>query len=387
MTDVHKNPDIDMTDESSKYEGLLAGPKEDARLVLGWTLDEALKLQPPEVVDDVKADPESFLVAVLLSSSFRDRVRAPAVIKEIALNHGFDFPRVFGTITTGQSVKLPLPQPWGHFIPDCSPNTKKAALANPVMHGCIDEEFYTLYFIDPTTKQPLFLVLTYSGVSTLATETELKEALLSKLRSDPFVTTMANADHSYVPNEAKPEIILEILFHFAKIRKFNVNSNPSTEPTTAFSIILPPLSTDAAQTAELQQYLMHKLRFPLESLTMVLRLHGATGNGSSWHARNATVSRTTRMIASSSTPTLTNSFTDKILTPSPLGTHSTTNETTSPLPPQTTTAHTEVDEEGEPKVHMAEVMVVAEVVEIGAMAPAMVLVLAVVPTHTLLNAF
>ncbi|KAJ7496339.1 hypothetical protein B0H11DRAFT_2000650 [Mycena galericulata] len=348
MTDVHKNPDIDMTDESSKYEGLLAGPKEDTRIVLGWTLDEALKLQPPEVVDAVKADPESFLVAVLLSSSFRDRVRAPAIIKEIALNHGFDFPRVFGTITTGQGVKLPLPQPWGHFIPDCSPNTKKAALANPVMHGCIDEEFYTLYFIDPTTKQPPFLVLTYSGVSTLATETNLKEALLSKLRSDPFVTTMANADHSYVPNETKPEIILEILFHFAKIRKFNVTSNPSTEPTTAFSIILPPLSTDAAQTAELQ---------------------------------HVTVSRTTRMIASSSTPTLTKSFTDKTLTPGPLGMHSTTNETTSPLPPQTTTAHTEVEEEGEPKVHMAEVMVVAEVVEIGAMALAMVLELVVVPIH------
>ncbi|KAJ7501099.1 hypothetical protein B0H11DRAFT_1993623, partial [Mycena galericulata] len=269
MTDVHKNPDIDMTDESSKYEGLLAGPKEDTRIVLGWTLDEALKLQPPEVVDAVKADPESFLVAVLLSSSFRDRVRAPAIIKEIALNHGFDFPRVFGTITTGQGVKLPLPQPWGHFIPDCSPNTKKAALANPVMHGCIDEEFYTLYFIDPTTKQPPFLVLTYSGVSTLATETNLKEALLSKLRSDPFVTTMANADHSYVPNETKPEIILEILFHFAKIRKFNVTSNPSTEPTTAFSIILPPLSTDAAQTAELQQFLMHKTAF-----SFIVPFHG-----------------------------------------------------------------------------------------------------------------
>lgn len=144
--------------------------------------------------------------------------------------------------------------PWGHFIPDCSSEIKKTALANPVLHGVFDGQLYTIYFIDPTPEHPPFLILTYNGLSELTTDVEIKSALLMKLLSDPFVINMANSDHSNVANETKPEVIFKVLIHFAKIRKCAVKRRGVM--TTAFSVILPPLSTDASQTADLQQHLM-----------------------------------------------------------------------------------------------------------------------------------
>jgi hypothetical protein len=152
---------------------------------------------------------------------------------------------------------FPLPMPWGHFIPNCSPATKATALANPVIHGIYNEQLYTIYFVDPTTQHPTFLILTYHGLSALTTTEEIKSALLAKLLSDPLVVNMAQNDHSYVPNEPNPKLILATLVQFANVRKCAVRFKPNGAQTTAFSIILPPLSTDASQTADLEEHLMH----------------------------------------------------------------------------------------------------------------------------------
>ncbi|KAJ6563203.1 hypothetical protein B0H10DRAFT_2115798 [Mycena sp. CBHHK59/15] len=257
MADAHKNPDIDMTDEGHKFESALAGPKEDNRPVLGWSLENALKCLRPDIVEAVKKNPGSFLIAVILASEFKDRAGAPEIIQQISLQNGLNFPKVFSAIPIGANDnKFPLPMPWGHFIPDCSSDTKAVALANPVIHGTVNECLYTIYFIDPTPEHPPFLILTYHGLSSLTTEDEIKSAFLTALLSDPFVVNTAHADHSYVPNEPKPEMIFRILVEFAKIRKCAVSSKPNSAPTTAFSIILPPLSTDASQTAVLERHLM-----------------------------------------------------------------------------------------------------------------------------------
>ncbi|KAJ6596764.1 hypothetical protein B0H10DRAFT_2087958 [Mycena sp. CBHHK59/15] len=252
-----KNPDIDMTDEGHKFESALAGPKEDNRLVLGWSLENALKCLRPDIIEAVKKNPGSFLIAVILASEFKDRAGAPEIIQQISLQNGLNFPKVFSAIPIGTNdIKFPLPMPWGHFIPDCSSDTKAVALANPVIHGTVNECLYTIYFIDPTPEHPPFLILTYHGLSSLTTEDEIKSAFLTALLSDPFVVNTAHADHSYVPNEPKPEMIFRILVVFAKIHKCAVSSKPNSAPTTAFSIILPPLSTDASQTAVLERHLM-----------------------------------------------------------------------------------------------------------------------------------
>ncbi|KAJ6595331.1 hypothetical protein B0H10DRAFT_2232903 [Mycena sp. CBHHK59/15] len=229
-----------MTDEGRKFESALAGPKEDNRPVLGWSLENALKCLRPDIVEAVKKNPGSFLIAVILASEFKDRAGAPEIIQQISLQNGLNFPKVFSAIPIGANDnKFPLPMPWGHFIPDCSSDTKAVALANPVIHGTVNECLYTIYFIDPTPEHPPFLILTYHGLSSLTTEDEIKSAFLTALLSDPFVVNTAHADHSYVPNEPKPEMIFRILVEFAKIRKCAVSSKPNSAPTTAFSIILP----------------------------------------------------------------------------------------------------------------------------------------------------
>ncbi|KAJ7488775.1 hypothetical protein B0H11DRAFT_2012730 [Mycena galericulata] len=257
MTDIHKNPDIHMAEEPHKFETLLAGPKEDNRPVLGWTLKGALRDQRSEVVEAVKADPNSFLIAVITASGFKDRARGPAIVQHVALQNGLNFPRVFPAMPIGKSNNdfPPLPGPYAHFIPHCTPDTKKTALAKPVIYGVLDEELYTIYFINPTPEHLPFLILTYKGLFDLTTEPEIKSALITKLLSDPFVVTMANSDHTNVANETQPSIIFKVLVEFAKIRKYAVRVNQTK--TTAFSIILPPLSTDASQTAILESHLMN----------------------------------------------------------------------------------------------------------------------------------
>lgn len=145
--------------------------------------------------------------------------------------------------------------PWGHFIPDCSAETKTTALANPVLHGVFDGLPYTIYFIDPAPENSPFLILTYHGLSELTTTTEISSALLKKLTSDPFITNVANSDYSNVANETKPEVIFKALLHFVTIRKYTVKHHGTM--TTIFSIVFPPLSKDTSKTADLQQYLMH----------------------------------------------------------------------------------------------------------------------------------
>ncbi|KAJ6612187.1 hypothetical protein B0H10DRAFT_1952469 [Mycena sp. CBHHK59/15] len=119
----------------------------------------ALKCLRPDIVEAVKKNPGSFLIAVILASEFKDRAGAPEIIQQISLQNGLNFPKVFSAIPIGANDnKFPLPMPWGHFIPDCSSDTKAVALANPVIHGTVNECLYTIYFIDPTPEHPPFLL-------------------------------------------------------------------------------------------------------------------------------------------------------------------------------------------------------------------------------------
>ncbi|KAJ7500200.1 hypothetical protein B0H11DRAFT_2275914 [Mycena galericulata] len=151
--------------------------------------------------------------------------------------------------------------PWTNIIPNVTPEFRAMALSREVMHGVYEEQFYCFYFIDLTFDQPPFLVLTYWKLADGTKPADVKKFLLEKLLSDPWVLDAAK-DHTYLPNETKPEILLKTILEFTTFRTFSYFREGAKR--TVWSIIMPPLSTDPAHTAALQRHLMESPGFSFD---------------------------------------------------------------------------------------------------------------------------
>ncbi|KAJ6451991.1 hypothetical protein C8R47DRAFT_1169479 [Mycena vitilis] len=253
MTDA-KNPDIDMTDE---YAALIPGAKHFPSPVHGWSLEKALMGHKLALQNAVKANPSAFLGAVVLSNDFKDRGRAAGAIGAIMETEGLGRQQVYPATpaipNTDARERLPLSMPWVNLIPNVTPELRQSALARQSLQGLYEEEDYCFYFIDLTFAQPPFLVLTYWQIADGAQVADVKGSLLAKMLEDPRAIDAAK-DHSYMPNETKPDILFRTMLAFATFRTFDYNL--SNVKRTVWSIVIPPLSTDPAHTAALQHHLM-----------------------------------------------------------------------------------------------------------------------------------
>ncbi|KAJ7643546.1 hypothetical protein FB45DRAFT_861167 [Roridomyces roridus] len=287
-----RNPDIDMTDELGAL--FTAGAKEFPSLVHGWNLERALLGHKSMVVTAVKSDPTRCLGAVVLTGDYRNRGRAGGAIQSIIEATGFGKVTVWAALpeTNIDIPGKPLGPPLVNIIASVTPEFKKAALAKGVLHGNYDEELYTFYFIDLAFTQPPFLVLTYQNISDTADADDVKKALLSALVTDPFVLELAKADHSYMPNETKCEVLFKAITEHTNFRR--LTSSMGGTRCSIWAITCPPLSTKPEQTVALRRHLMDP-GFTLQVGFHGTGNHGATTRVNSCHAPNAIVSTTTGM--------------------------------------------------------------------------------------------
>ncbi|KAJ7448829.1 hypothetical protein B0H11DRAFT_2282184 [Mycena galericulata] len=248
--------DIHMSDELGV---LIPGAKQYPYKVHGFNnLDKALLGHKPDLINLVKTNPANFLGVVVLANDFKDRGRAAGAIRSIMEAEGLGRFEVYPATPEhptpdGTDEPFPLPMPWTNIIPNVTPELREAALSRDFLQGLYEEREYCFYFIDLTFKQPPFLVLTYWGVADGTEAAAMKKALLAKFLADPRVVEVAK-DHSYIPDESKPEILFRTILEFATYRTFDYNLHGLRR--TVWSIVMPPLSTDPMHTTALQRHLM-----------------------------------------------------------------------------------------------------------------------------------
>ncbi|KAJ6523285.1 hypothetical protein B0H10DRAFT_2249806 [Mycena sp. CBHHK59/15] len=206
LENTPKNPDIDMSDE---YAALIPGAKQYPYKVHGFNIDNVLLGLKPNLVQLVKNNPSNYLGVVVLSNDFKDRSRVAGAIKTIMEAEGL-----------GSHQRFPLSMPWTNLIPNVTPELRPTALSREVMHGLYEEQHYCFYFIDITFTQPPFLVLTYWKLADGTEPADVKAALLDKFLSDAWVLDAAK-DHTYLPNETKPEVLFRTILEFASFRTFD----------------------------------------------------------------------------------------------------------------------------------------------------------------------
>ncbi|KAJ7753340.1 hypothetical protein DFH07DRAFT_960183 [Mycena maculata] len=256
---IPKNPDIDMSDE---LRALIPGAKVYPYKVHGFNINNALLGHKPDLVKIVKANPSGFLAAVVLSNDFRDHGRASGAIKLIMEAEGLGrhhvYPATPASLAPDAHKRLPLSMPWTNIIPNVTPEFRATALSREVLHGVYEEQNYCFYFIDLTFEQPPFLVLTYWKLADGTEPAAVKAALLAKFLSDPWVVD-TTSNHTYLPNETKPEVLFCTILEFATFRTFDYSLHGTKR--TIWSIVMPPLSTDPTHTAALQCHLMESPAF------------------------------------------------------------------------------------------------------------------------------
>ncbi|KAJ7611036.1 hypothetical protein B0H17DRAFT_1304769 [Mycena rosella] len=151
--------------------------------------------------------------------------------------------------------------PWTNIIPNITPELRATALSREVMHGLYEEQYYCFYFIDLTFAQPPFLVLTYWKLADGTEPTDVRAALFQKFLSDPWVLDAAK-DHTYLPNETKPEVLFRTILEVATFRTFSYFLDGTKR--TVWSIVMLPLSTDPTYTAAFQRHLMESPGFSFD---------------------------------------------------------------------------------------------------------------------------
>ncbi|KAJ6627303.1 hypothetical protein B0H10DRAFT_2210680 [Mycena sp. CBHHK59/15] len=257
-----KNPNIDMSDE---YAALIPGAKQYPYKVHGFNIDNVLLGLKPNLVQLVKNNPSNHLGVVVLSNDFKDRGHAAGAIKGIMEAEGLGSHQVYPTnpehpVPDGCEC-FPLSMPWTNLIPNVTPELRATALSRKVMHGLYEEQHYCFYFIDLTFAQPPFLVLTYRKLADGTEPADVKAALLDKFLSDAWVLNTTK-DHTYLPNETKPEVLFRTILEFASFLTFNYFLDSAKH--TVWSIVMPPLSTDPANMVALQCHLMESPGFSFD---------------------------------------------------------------------------------------------------------------------------
>ncbi|KAJ7605415.1 hypothetical protein FB45DRAFT_1042378 [Roridomyces roridus] len=208
----------------------------------------------PHVVHGFNFDP-NWLGVVVLSYCYTDRGQAPGAIQHICAAEGLGNFNVYpATPEIEQPAAFPVPRPWLNCIPNVAQMTKASLMAKQVVHGIYEGDPYSFYFLNLAFPQPPFLVLSYGDIADSATELEVKDALITALVNDTFVTKLAHDDHGYVPNIADPLELFQAICGHAKYRRFT--SYRSGASRTVWAITIPPISRDAESTAMLQKHLM-----------------------------------------------------------------------------------------------------------------------------------
>lgn len=206
-----------------------------------------------------------YLGVVVLSNDFKDRGIAAGAIKATMEAEGLGTHQVYAANPEHPAPDgrepFPLFMPWTNIIPNVTPEFRAMALSCEVMHGVYDEHHYCFYFIDLTFAQPPFIVLTYWKLADGTTPDDIKKALLDKFLSDPWVLDAAK-DHTYLPNEPKPEVLFRTILQFTTFRTFSYFFDGVKR--TIWSIVMPPLSTSPAHTAGLQRHLMESPAFSFD---------------------------------------------------------------------------------------------------------------------------
>ncbi|KAJ6612053.1 hypothetical protein B0H10DRAFT_2223465 [Mycena sp. CBHHK59/15] len=263
LENTPKNPDIDMSDEDA---ALIPGAKQYPYKVHGFNIDNVLLGLKPNLVQLVKNNPSNYLGVVVLSNDFKDRSRVAGAIKAIMEAEGLGSHQVYPAnpehpVPDG-CERFPLSMAWTNLIRNVTPELRPTALSREVMHGLYEEQHYCFYFIDITFTQPPFLVLTYWKLADGTEPADVKAALLDKFLSDAWVLDAAKDDHTYLPNETKPEVLFRTILEFASFRTFDYFLDGAK--CTVWSIVMPPLSTDPANMAALQRHLMESPGFSFD---------------------------------------------------------------------------------------------------------------------------
>ncbi|KAJ7772614.1 hypothetical protein DFH07DRAFT_767928 [Mycena maculata] len=250
--------DVDMIID---YDRFFQGPKVFTPAVYGWSKDDVEMNHRDNVVKYLHEHPDSCMAAVILASQFNERGNGPAAVKAILLASSIpDANKIDvlpATLKVFSDTRNKLGQPWTNVIIDCSPAFIAAVLANPIFHHVHDDTPISFYCIR-AQPEPLWILGVYWDITPLTTCSEFKDTFLAALLADPSVVKMVLNDHSNVPGEYRSKFILDVALHFAAISTITVRHGRGSDShtLTAYRILFPPISNDAATTRHLQRHIM-----------------------------------------------------------------------------------------------------------------------------------
>ncbi|KAJ7118706.1 hypothetical protein C8R46DRAFT_1238869 [Mycena filopes] len=243
-----------------QYANALDGATTYTPAARGWTKELIEMNHKDYVLKELADHPDDCIAAVILASDFVDRARGATVIKDILMSDGIpdsDKVDILPPIPKEPVSGRPLGMPWTSVITNCSAAFKAAVYANPVFHASHQGIGYTFYCM-PAQPQTPWIFVVFTGFTDAADDVEIKSALFAKLISDPDILKMVKEDHTNIPGEHKPELILAIALRFGSITKRTVRRGGrfDTSAITAHCVMIAPISKDHSANLRLQRYIM-----------------------------------------------------------------------------------------------------------------------------------
>ncbi|KAJ7629180.1 hypothetical protein DFH06DRAFT_1338463 [Mycena polygramma] len=170
--------------------------------VRGWT-EEMVKMNHcDDIVELIEGNPATCMAAVIMSYDVHDRESGPTAIKSILLAEKVadaDKVDVFPP-TPKEPVGLDG-MPYTNIISDCTPAFKAAVLAaNSVFYGMHDGVACTFYVFSVKPQTP-WTIATFTGLSTLMSTDELKNAAYTCFLNDPSIVQMITANHGNIRDD------------------------------------------------------------------------------------------------------------------------------------------------------------------------------------------
>ncbi|KAJ7613674.1 hypothetical protein DFH06DRAFT_1484668 [Mycena polygramma] len=230
--------------------------------VRGWT-EEMVKMNHcDDIVELIEGNPATCMAAVIMSYDVHDRESGPTAIKSILLAEKVadaDKVDVFPP-TPKEPVGLDG-MPYTNIISDCTPAFKAAVLAaNSVFYGMHDGVACTFYVFSVKPQTP-WTIATFTGLSTLMSTDELKNAAYTCFLNDPSIVQMITANHGNIRDDHGNDVpyMLRTILQFAAIATCTIRRRGGkygSPPIVAHRVLIPPFSPDAAVNQRFQNYLM-----------------------------------------------------------------------------------------------------------------------------------
>ncbi|KAJ7706633.1 hypothetical protein B0H16DRAFT_1481901 [Mycena metata] len=244
-----------------QYKDAIEGPKTYDIAALGWTPPSVLENHKDYVGEEVAAAPDDCVAVVVIASDFVDRTRASDAVKAILraelvpdadkIGSFPAIPKVGGTADNNLQI-----MPFTQIITNCTAAFKLRLAADPVLHG-VHEGAPTSFYCIPARPPTPFIFTVFVGFTADAPDQNVKAALFTTLIGRPDFLQMVNEDHSNIPRELKPEIVLAVAIHWGTVSKCTVyRGGRQSLSLTAHRIMFPPISKDPAMNQRLQNYIM-----------------------------------------------------------------------------------------------------------------------------------